>query len=507
MPLANGFCSRGLPRRHEPRPEVASSGAPAKSPVMRAPLPPFLRTSMPAAALGLAAVAVGIWWWGCLCLFSTGGWNAVRLAPSFMWRAGVNPYPGPLAGPVTTWIYGPLPILLEWPATLTHDAASALLAGGVISLALLAAPMVLAVLAQSGPTASFTTRGWACLLALAGLPAVNLVYCQADNAAVACGLLAGVLLTGPAPPTQTRLWLAAAAATLALWAKQTELGPVLGQIIYLGLRYGRRAAAAQALRAAATGGLAGLVFCRVFGAEGLVYNMFILPAGFPLLEPAAKTVHPLYLGFVLTYVVAPALLVALLAPRLFRRDHPALAPVLVFACSLPFNFAGFLPIGGNLNSLHGAVYLLPAAALWLAARRLRPGPWPWPAPAALAAVLAVQIASQWPLPLHLQQTGLREGASLARQLPGEIYFPWNPLLTFFSEGRFYHVEDGLITRSLAGRPVPPSVVKAYLPPRMCVVAYHRYAIDGYVRGLIPVDAKRTAYGEWILFSWPPPAVP
>jgi len=51
------------------------------------------------------------------------------------------------------------------------------------------------------------------------------------------------------------------------------------------------------------------------------------------------------------------------------------------------------------------------------------------------------------------------------------------------------------------------VVKAYLPPRMCVVAYHRYAIDGYVRGLIPVDAKRTAYGEWILFSWPPPAVP
>jgi len=472
---------------------------------MRAPLPLSLRPSVTAALLGLAAVAVGAWWWGCLCLFSTGGWNAVRLAPSFMWHAGVNPYPGPLDGPVTTWIYGPLPILLEWPATLTHDAAAALLAGGVISLALLAAPMALAVQAQAGPDTPITARAWAYLLALACLPAVNLVYCQADNAAIACGLLAGALLTRPGPHTQVRLWLAAAVATLALWAKQTELGPVLGQIIFIGLRDGKRAAATQALRAAATGGLAGLVFCRVFGAEGLAYNMFILPAGFPLLEPAAKIVHPLYLGFVLTYVVAPALLVVLLAPRLFRRDHPALAPVLVFACSLPFNLAGFLPIGGNLNALHGAVYLLPAGVLWLAARQSRPAACSWPALAVLAAVLVVQTAGQWPLPLHLQQTGLRQGAALARQLRGEVYFPWNPLLTYFSEGRFYHVEDGLITRSLAGRPVPPSVVKAYLPPRMCVVAYHRYAIDGYVRGLIPVDAKRTTYGEWILLSWAPPA--
>ena len=458
-----------------------------------------------AISLGLATVAVALWLWGCFCMFSAGGWNAVRLAPSFMWRAGVNPYPGPLAGPVTTWIYGPLPILFQWPATLAHDAASALLAGGIINLGLILVPLALAVHTLAGPGTSVSTRVWAFLLTVAFLPAVNLIYCQADNTAVACGLLAGVLLTGTGPHTQARLWIAAAAATLALWAKQTELGPVLGQIIFIGLRHGKRAAAAQALRAAATGGLAGLVFCGIFGTEGLVYNMFIIPTGFPLLEPAAKIVHPLYLGFVLTYVVAPALLVALLAPRLFRRDHPALGPVLVFVCSIPFNLAGFLPIGGNLNSLHGVIYLLPAAALWLAAQRPGPGRWPWPAPVALAAALAVQVVGQWPLPLRLQQTGLHQGAALARQFAGRIYFPWNPLLTFFSEGRFYHAEDGLIVRSLAGRPVPPSVVQAHLPPAMCVVAYHRYVIDGYVRGLVPADAKRAAFGEWILLSWAPPA--
>jgi hypothetical protein len=470
-------------------------------------LPSTGRGFLPATSLSLGAAAVGLWLWGCFCMFSTGGWNAVRLAPSFMWRAGVNPYPGPLAGPVTTWVYGPLPIIVQWPATLAHDAASALLAGGIINLILLSVPMALAVQLQAKPDTSITTRVWAFLLALACLPAVDLIYHQADNTAIACGLLAGVLLTGAGPHDQVRLWTAAAVATLALWAKQTEFGPVLGQIIYIGFRYGKRAAAAQVLRAAATGGLAGLVFCSVFGTEGLAYNMFIVPAGFPLLEPAAKLVHPLYLGSVLTYVVAPALLIILQAPRLFRRDHPALAPVLVFACSIPFNLAGFLPIGGNVNSLHGVIYLLPAAALWLAARRPGSGTWPWRAPVALTAVLALQIAGQWPLPLHPQQTGLHQGAALARLLPGQVYFPWNPLLTYFSEGRFYHVEDGLIVRSLAGRPVPPSVVKAYLPPRMCVVAYHRYTIDGYVLGLIPADARRAIFGEWVLLSWTPPAAP
>jgi hypothetical protein len=50
---------------------------------------------------------------------------------------------------------------------------------------------------------------------------------------------------------------------------------------------------------------------------------------------------------------------------------------------------------------------------------------------------------------------------------------------------------------------PPSVVKAYLPPTMCVVAYHGYTNDGYVRRLLPADAKRDTFGEWILLSWVP----
>jgi hypothetical protein len=467
-------------------------------------LPSFQRNFGLALILGMAAV--GLWLWGCFCMFSAGGWNAIRLAPSFMWRAGVDPYPGPLAGPVTTWIYGPLPILVQWPATLAHNVVTALMVSGVINLLLAVIPLAGVVQTQATPGTPMATRAWALLLALACWPAVNLIFCLADNTAMACGLIVVALVAGTGPRDHARLWAAAATATLALWSKQTEFGPVLGQIAYLGFRYGGRAAAAQALRTAATGGLFGLVFCGLFGAEGLVYNMFVIPAALPFINPASKLEqYPPYFNYALTYVAGPVLLIVLQAKRLFHREHPALAPVLVFACSIPFNLAGFLTIGGNTNSLHGAVYLLPAACLWLAAHRPGPGGWPWPAPLVLAAALAVQVAGQWPLPMRPQLTGLRQGAALARQFPGQVYFPWNPLLTYFSEGRFDHAEDGLIVRSLAGRPVPPPVVKAYLPPAMCVVAYHRYIIDGYVRSFIPADAKRATFGEWILLSWAPPA--
>jgi hypothetical protein len=39
---------------------------------------------------------------------------------------------------------------------------------------------------------------------------------------------------------------------------------------------------------------------------------------------------------------------------------------------------------------------------------------------------------------------------------------------------------------------------------MCVIAYHRYTVESYVRSLIPANAKRDTFGEWILLSWPPP---
>lgn len=464
---------------------------------MNAASPPAPRLSP---VLLLAAAAVVAWLWTCLCRYPVHEWNEMRLAPSFMWTAGLNPYPGPAEGPVTTWVYGPVPVVLQLPATLASNAVAAVMGAAVINLLIALVPLWFVLRVQAAPRTRGATWTWAFLLALAAWPPVNLIFCQADNAAIGLGLIAGALLAGPGSRSGTRLWLAAGAATLALWSKQTEVGPVLGQLAYLALRFGWRKASAQLGRCAATGSLAGLIFCGCFGAGGLIYNMFILPGGFPWIPLGLKIADSAYrlhvLAYLVAYIVGPFLLLIWRRRSVFNRESDVLLPALVFLFSVPLSLTGFLTVGGNVNSWHAGVYLLPAAALWLARR-------PRFAVVFLFVMLDFQVAVEGPLRWSPGVSGLRQGQALAAQLPGQVYFPWNPLLSFFADRRFDHAEDGLLTRAAAGRPVPPQVVQAYLPPKMCVVAYHGVPVDGFVKSLIPANARRDQFGEWILYSWAP----
>jgi hypothetical protein len=448
----------------------------------------------------LAGAVVAAWVWTCLCRYPLHDWNELRLAPSFMWSAGLNPYPGPAEGPVTTWVYGPVPILLQLPATLATSVVAALMSAAVINLLIVLVPLAYALRTTAVPQTGGTTRAWAFLLALAAWPAVNLIFCQADNAAVGLGLTATALLAGDGSRRPMRLWLAAGAATLALWSKQSEVGPVLGQLAWLAVCRGWRESAMQLGRCAVAGGLAGLVFCGLFGAEGLAYNMFLLPGAFPWIALSVKIADPVFrlrvLAYLIVYLAGPLALLIGCRRSVFQRESAVLLPALVFLFSVPFNLAGFLTVGGNVNSWHAAVYLLPAASLWLGSR-------PRFAVACLLVVLCFQVAIEWPLRWRPAVSGLRQGASLAAQLPGQVYFPWNPLPAYFADRRFDHAEDGLQTRAAAGRPVPPAVVRAYLPPHLSVVAYHGAGVDGYVRSLIPAGAHRDQFGEWTLYSWEP----
>jgi len=456
----------------------------------------------------LAVVLTAAWVWACFCLYPSHDWNAMRLAPSFMLRAGLSPYPGPTAGPVTTWIYGPVPILLQLPATLARGIVGALLTAGLINLAIALVPLWFAVKTYLSPAAARSAWLWAGLLATAAWPATQLIFIQADNGAVAFGLLAGVALLSAGPRDTRRLWLGALALALTLWSKQTEIGPLLAALAYLLIRHGPRAAFDQAVRCVAVGALLGVLLLPLCGAEGLLYNMFVLPRGFPWTDLVAKAVHPIYRNYFLAQCVLPTVIVIVAARRIFRRDSPFLLPGLMFIFSLPFNLAGFATIGGNINSLHGGLYLLPAVAAALVAR---PGPrsrgLPLVAVLVWSGLLLLQCAAQRPLSFAPDVTALRQAESLARQLPCEIYFPWNPLLTYYADGRIDHAEDGLLTRRVAGRPVPAAVLRQYLPPRFCVVAFHRLVNDGIVKSLIPADAQCAVFGEWILYSWPPPGPP
>src|SRR4051812_46329068 len=88
----------------------------------------------------IALLLVGFRLWTSFCFFPLPEWNSIRLAPSFMLHPGATPYPGLGGGPLTTWIYGPVPLLLNLPATLAHDTVTALLVAGTINLLIAVIP-------------------------------------------------------------------------------------------------------------------------------------------------------------------------------------------------------------------------------------------------------------------------------------------------------------------------------------------------------------------------------
>ena len=116
-----------------------------------------------ACLLLLAGGTVVVWLWVCWCRFPASAWNDIRLAPAFMLRFGPTPYPSLAEGPVTTWIYGPVPLLLNLPATLAPTAALALLIAGAINIALAVGPAALVLAVGPGARATTTPadRAWA----------------------------------------------------------------------------------------------------------------------------------------------------------------------------------------------------------------------------------------------------------------------------------------------------------------------------------------------------------
>lgn len=452
--------------------------------------------------------------WTSLCFFPLSGWNNIRLAPSFMLRFGPNPYPGLESGPITTWIYGPAPLFLNLPATFGRDVVTALIIAGIINLLIAIVPASL-VLSGRSATRRGTTRPdhiWAFLLCLAVWPNSSLQYIQADNTAVAFGLLANFLLSSTRNHTWRHLLPAAICAACAVWSKQTSLVLMLAQVLWLGLTCGYRTAVHYTMACAVCGLALGGVFVAHFGFDGLWLNLVQVPAHIPYWASLLDRTIGLWRHLSL-YVLLPAIALYVGRRAVWRRDSLWLLPALTWLFLLPSSLVSIYKIGGTANSLNGFLYLLPVTALafavWLRSWRSQA------VHALLAVVVAAIIIVQMSLsptrPLQPLANHLRQAEFLAGQFPGQIYFPWYPLVTFFSEHRFYHAEDGLYSRYTAN--LEPSRLAAFrdLPPHWSITAFlgpteTEIGVGrgwGIVEHLQPPTAKKAQFGAWTLYSWPP----
>jgi hypothetical protein len=440
-------------------------------------------------------------------------WNDVRLAPAFALARGVPLYPDAHHGAVSTWIYGPLPMVLLWPATLAASAGHAVLVAGAINLLSTLAAIALVCGAWPAPAGyriSASDRLVAAALAVALWPRASWQYLQADNVTVACGLAANLLLMRARGPAGR--WGAAAFAVAGWACKQTSVGVVIAQIIWLGVTLGRPEALRHLGRCLGAGALCVLAVGTSFGWDGAWLNLFALPSRLPWTTEMVRRFVDLAPELTI-HLVLPALAMLIWRRTFWRRDSVLLLPSLAWLCALPPGVASLLKIGGTINSLQSLGYWLPPVLVTALATARRSRRLSWVVPGAALAGLAICIVRlaitpghpSRPLTAHYQQAEI-----LARSFPNEIWFPWNPLVTIYGENRFYHVEDGLYVRFLAGRPLSLAHARAFLPPHMCVIALPRGGTDwGLALQFLPPHARRAEFGLWTLYSWPPeaPAVP
>jgi hypothetical protein len=455
-----------------------------------------------AAALGLAAIATAIWLWNCACQFPAMPWNDIRVAPAVALARGWSVFPTAEHGVINTWTYGPLPLLYLWPAAWSSSAAGALQIAAGLNLALILTPLALVCFAgpaRGDPATIGFGRITAFLLCIVVWPAEYFALYYADSLALTCGLLGNLLLLRNR--TTPALWLVALLATAAVASKQTALGIPLAQVIWLGLIDGWRPAVAQIGRCIAAGLVVGGLAIATFGWPGLWFILVELPANFKWFPDPLKR-----LAF-----VAPQLALHLGLPaalmawqhRAFRSRPELLLPALAWVCAIPLGVMALLKLGGRTNTLYSFPLWLPFVVTAALTADLAHGLRRWiPLGAAIAAAaLACLLVLEAPrLTLRPQVGAYREAEQFTRQLHGRVWFPFHPLITLYSEDRYYHDEDGIFVRQTTRGKISPEQAAAHLPPAMQVIALRRDWSDwGVARGMMPPGARRSTVGGWDLW--------
>jgi hypothetical protein len=449
-----------------------------------------------------ACALLAVWLWSRICRFPSIPWNDMRLAPTIALSQGWPVYPSAVEGTINTWMYGPLPLLFFWPATWAETAADALMVAAVLNAALTLVPLAFVCFCwptATSPSKNIVGRTAAFLLCLALWPELHYSVHFSDNLAVACGLLSNLMLVRAR--TSRELWVIAFVATAAIACKQISLGIPLAQVLWIGMTIGRRAAMLQVMRCVVAGALIGGAAIMTFGWQGLWFTLVEVPGGLVWAPEPVKRML-MVAGELALYIGLPA--VIMIVRRRTFAQPTLLLPALAWICVLPLGLAGFLKVGGWINSIYSFVlWFPPVITTFLTAqfpeRRLRIAQ--LTAAVIAAAVASVRVTQEQDLPLRPQTAAYRDAERLVVQFPGALWFPVHPLITLYSDRRYYHDEDGLYARVKANKVITPSHANNHLPSAMRGMAFRNGWSDwGIARSMLPPSSRGSDLGYWTLWG-------
>jgi hypothetical protein len=243
----------------------------------------------------------------------------------------------------------------------------------------------------------------------------------------------------------------------------------LAQVLWLGFTSGRRAALLHVMRCMVAGGVIGLGAIALFGFAGLWFTLVAIPGG---------------LGW---------------APDVTLR-----LKMVASELALPLGLAGMMKVGGWTNSIHGLVLWLPPVLATLFAARLSPARfWSFSLAAGVIAAGSAcgRILLEPDVRLRPQTAGYDEAAQIAAQYRNAVWFPVHPLVTLYSDHRYYHDEDGMYVHLRAKKPVNSEQAAQHLPPAMRAMAFRNDWTDwGIARRMLPPNSREIPIGNWNVYS-------
>lgn len=430
------------------------------------------------APAGCAILGLGWLLWLTFVQVFAAQWNAPRLAPAAALARGLEIYGTAESGPFLGWVYGPVFPLVFASIAWLPDQVMIHGAAWLLNLAVLAGPVW--IVAQAGgkrPAAAALLAGG--ILALgteAGRSAVGFIHVDL----LCCGL--GVLACAALERTVARgdfrgIPAAALATVLALGTKQVALALVAGLAGWLWWEGHRRVLVRYAAWLAVWGSLSAVAAGLWFGVDRLVFNLWTVHRHNPLAPDVAGLLAG-QLGALARGLLPFAGLWIFL--RMHRPSPGSVGVERALAwvawAHLPLGLLAAVKVGGGLNSLHTLPYLWAWFVVRLARSLAAP---PGRMSRTVGAVLAAAVLLAWTqgwlagvhagLPARPPLQRLRDEQTLARERPGRVYFPWNPLVTVLTERQVRPFDDALLCLDRCGLPARPAAVRAGIPRGALVV--------------------------------------
>ncbi|MEO7700412.1 MAG: hypothetical protein ABIZ04_14405 [Opitutus sp.] len=444
--------------------------------------------------------------WIAWCEYPVYAWNEVRLIPAFAFRDGINVYPNIGEGPVFTWIYGPVGFLVNLPATFASTPLRAVRIAGCINGLVVLGPLALIFLtATELRRRSPVTLPLALSLAVMLIPWPNLILQVADHTAIACGLISLWILAKRPTPKSADLALVAGLAVLAVWSKQIAVFLAAAEFSFLFLR-GQRGAAWRYFGLFAFFNLIALaVFASLFGFANLWLNLVEIPArlGWADFISRLEFRRNSLVGQVLVPLVAIGLFLKLKGwPKRETESGRFLQlGILAFLAMLPVGLFAFFKVGGDINLLHSWDYLMPAALLYGLATEATP---PKRVGLALAATVIALVVrsdiSHYPKRPFVEHFAV--ATALTSQYPHKVWFPQNPIITYFADRKIWHSEDGVSTRFLAGYGIKEAELQRNIPPQLQALAYPSVNTFPFSLPLFADFNQKNTIPYWVFYTRP-----